>query len=281
MKSLNLARDIKVICYSISVLMLLISFILCSIIDAEAKSFSGPSRYIEKTSKKLVFSTNTKVNSSEDDEDPFSYYPYDEYEDIDPLSFDKLNDEYSGEKAPSIKPSVDISKYAPYFEKSVPFVVHNRTYNLSWQGQKILEKVVDCEAGKCVFEQQAAIASIILNRFASEDFPDTIFEIVSAPNQFRESYAYAPFYEVSEKTKMAVSCALDGIDFSCGATYYYEPNYSSNTGLKFFQEKTTLLTSIVSREDLKLCCANDDAAEILSMQRYIYDSKTGTYVIYG
>ena len=75
---------------------------------------------------------------------------------------------------------------------------------LTWEEIKLLAKVVWVEArGECN-EGQQAVAEVVLNRLVSEDFPDTIHDVIYAENQFRsakfldEAQPYQLQYEMIE-----------------------------------------------------------------------------------
>ena len=223
------------------------------------------------------------ANNEALDEDPLSS-DFDQSFDTDPLSLDLLfpedidplviyfeSNNFEDITVENISPKT-IEKFAKYLELHVPYILHtDRDYSkLSELAIKIIQKVVYEEARFCPFEQQAAIAALILNRLYAEEYPDTIFDIVSAPNQFRESYAYAPFPEVSEKTRAAVECALAGIDFSCGAVAYYNPEFSTAAGIRYFEKNTTMCAHIVDNMNLVLCCLNEHADEVLAQPKYYY-----------
>lgn len=56
--------------------------------------------------------------------------------------------------------------------------------HLTWQEQQLLAKVIWVEArGECP-EGQQAVAEVIFNRMVSEDFPDTLAEVIFAADQF-------------------------------------------------------------------------------------------------
>ena len=246
---------------------------------------------IEKKNADFEVKDVINLNEEENDVDPLSLISDDDYdsfslvsEDVDPLSlisnddYDPLSfaldtdiDEESNSLDIKVKES-SIESYAKYLELNVPYVLHkDRDYsNLSENSLNILSKVVYEESHLCPFEQQAAIAGLVLNRLYAEEYPDTIFEIVSAPMQFRERYAYAPFPELNEKTKAAIECALSGIDFSCGAVAYYNPEYSSEEGITYFKTSTTMCAHIVDYMNLVLCCLNEHASETLALQKYYY-----------
>jgi len=94
-------------------------------------------------------------------------------------------------------------------------------YNFTKQDIHIIELVTMNEVGDCSEASKIAVANIVLNRWKSKEFPDTIKEIVYAKGQFTCSFSKQP----NESTKAAVQKALEGVDNSKGALYYYAPKY--------------------------------------------------------
>ena len=94
-------------------------------------------------------------------------------------------------------------------------------YNFTKQDIHIIELVTMNEVGDCSEASKIAVANIVLNRWKSKEFPDTIKEIVYAKGQFTCSFSKQP----NKSTKAAVQKALEGVDNSKGALYYYAPKY--------------------------------------------------------
>ena len=220
--------------------------------------------------------------------------PIDEYEkieliekdprDTDPLMFVSKNIIEDEEDITS-KINFILEKYSEYFEYNLPFTVHfdRNLSKLTDEDILIIKKIVYSEIGNCTFEQQAATAAMCLNLIFDEKFPDTMFENAIEPGRFRESYGYAPWPELSEKSELAISLALSGIDFSCNAVSFYTPEYSSEEGCKFFKECTTTTATIPSKregETSVFACLNESKDKALSTTKYIYSKYFNSAVIY-
>ena len=87
--------------------------------------------------------------------------------------------------------------------------------------KKILQRIVEAEAGDQDIRGRRLVANVILNRVRSSKFPDTIREVVFAARQF-SPVSDGRYYtvQVSEKTVEAVEQALKGVDDSRGALYF-------------------------------------------------------------
>ena len=59
----------------------------------------------------------------------------------------------------------------------------------------VLSHIISAEAGNCQREMMIGVGSVVLNRVASDDFPDTIYEVVF---QRDPSLQYGPIEEVAE-----------------------------------------------------------------------------------
>lgn len=92
----------------------------------------------------------------------------------------------------------------------------------------ILCRIVTAEANSEDVCGQRLVANVILNRVASDRFPDTIEDVVLSPGQFdpvESGYFYC--VEPSEKAKEAVMQALNGEDESQGALYFQKSESTS------------------------------------------------------
>lgn len=119
-------------------------------------------------------------------------------------------------------------------------------YNLSERDLEALLRIVEAEAGGEDEEGKLLVANVVLNRVNSEDFPDTVYDVV-----FQRSKGVTQFspvnngkywsVEISEETVQAVTRALEGEDISCGALYFAARKYADSDKMKWFDEKLTYL----------------------------------------
>ena len=113
----------------------------------------------------------------------------------------------------NVKPSKDKPKAAKH------------PYNISDYSKKeleILERIVEAEAGDQTLKGRIMVAHVVLNRVASDEFPNTIKKVVFQKN--KSTYQFSPikdgrYYDVkiSKKTKKAVIKAFESSDLTNGA----------------------------------------------------------------
>ena len=68
-----------------------------------------------------------------------------------------------------------------------------------------LSRVIQAESGYCSQEMQEAVGSVVLNRVASDRFPNTIPEVVEQPGQ----YSTASYLASQDPTQEALAVAID------------------------------------------------------------------------
>lgn len=100
----------------------------------------------------------------------------------------------------------------------------------------LIEVVVQHEVGAFSDEYKKLIAELIYNRFISEDFPNTISEVLYQKNQFCgiERW-YSPDFEVDDNTKQVVKKVFSQEETSHQATYYYNPKLSDYKSIMWFE----------------------------------------------
>lgn len=106
----------------------------------------------------------------------------------------------------------------------------------------LLVRLVAAEAGGEPYDGQVAVAAVVLNRMRSYKFPNTVRGVVYQENQF-SSVPKLPYIVPSESCRRAVVEALNGIDPSNGALYFYNPETSSEEGLRFFNSANLKVTA--------------------------------------
>ncbi|MCD8321367.1 MAG: cell wall hydrolase [Oscillospiraceae bacterium] len=83
-----------------------------------------------------------------------------------------------------------------------------------------LSRVIYAEAGGQSLAAQAAIGSVVMNRVADEAFPDTVYEVIFAKNQFDVVINGMVYMTPDETAEIAAKLVLEGYDMACGATYF-------------------------------------------------------------
>lgn len=112
--------------------------------------------------------------------------------------------------------------------------------------RRILEKIVEAEAGGESMRGKILVANVILNRVKSEQFPDTVKGVVFAHSG--GCYQFSPiadgrYYDVnvSKETKAAVTKAMQGEDGSEGALYFMERSLADSSNVTWFDTALTKL----------------------------------------
>jgi len=95
----------------------------------------------------------------------------------------------------------------------------------------LLAQLVYNEANVEPYEGKVAVVHVVLNRIASEQFPDTVFDVVYQKNQFSgsENLVSKP---VTDDNMKAVKEALNTPDSTEGALYFWDPSLSSDTYMR-------------------------------------------------
>jgi N-acetylmuramoyl-L-alanine amidase len=87
----------------------------------------------------------------------------------------------------------------------------------------LLARVVRAEAEGEPYDGQVAVAAVILNRVTHPEFPNTIAGVVYEPLAFSVVANGQVNRPASESAVQAAHCALNGLDPSGGALYFYNP----------------------------------------------------------
>lgn len=117
---------------------------------------------------------------------------------------------------------------------------------LSQEDYNNLLRIVEAEASGEDEVGKILVANVVMNRVESEDFPDTITEVVfqksNGVTQF-SPVANGRFWSVSisEETIEAVNKALSGEDYSQGALYFAARKYADSDNMRWFDEKLDYL----------------------------------------
>lgn len=119
-------------------------------------------------------------------------------------------------------------------------------YNLSKEDLEVLLRIVEAEAGGEDEEGKLLVANVVLNRVKSEEFPNTVTEVV-----FQQENGVTQFspvrngrywtVKISEETVDAVERALSGEDISQGALYFAARKHADSDNMRWFDEKLMYL----------------------------------------
>lgn len=102
--------------------------------------------------------------------------------------------------------------------------------NYSEEEILLIQKVVETETFDCDFNSKVNIAFVVLNRVNSEEFGDTITEVVTAKNQFvygRDN--------ISDSTVLAVEYAFLNYDKTHEALYFHSGNKTNTFNKKQYK----------------------------------------------
>lgn len=105
------------------------------------------------------------------------------------------------------------------------------TYTITKTEYDELCKIIQAEAGNQDEEGKILVGNVILNRVASEKFPNDIHSVIFQKSQF-SPIGNGMFKKAvpSEETKAAVNKLLNGEDYSLGALYFRATKSTSNWG---------------------------------------------------
>lgn len=100
-------------------------------------------------------------------------------------------------------------------------VNENHELPVSMEDYEMLCRIVTSEANSEDVEGQMLIANVVMNRVASDKFPNSVSEVILSPGQF-DPVETGAFYsmEPTDTAKEAVIRALSGEDHSEGALYF-------------------------------------------------------------
>lgn len=94
-----------------------------------------------------------------------------------------------------------------------------------------LSRIIYAEAGGECLEGKIAVGNVIMNRVASDLFPDTIYEVIfdrSCGIQFSPAYSGSIYRTPNEESVLAAKLVLDGVVVTEKALYF-TPNRSAAT----------------------------------------------------
>lgn len=146
-----------------------------------------------------------------------------------PAVSEEVNESY---KVETIKPHVsDLVVYGPYEpdtqEEEAEIEVNyypEFTYSKDWsvEDSYLLAKIAMAEAEGCNTQTKTLIIMCVLNRVSSDEFPDTIYDVIFQTNQFSPiDNGRWDRVEPNEDCWEAVKVVMEAkYDYSGGATYF-------------------------------------------------------------
>ena len=96
----------------------------------------------------------------------------------------------------------------------------------------LLARIISAEARGEPYEGQVAVGAVVLNRVEHPSFPDTLSGVIYQPGAFT-AITDGQFNEpIADSAYRAARDALNGLDPSGGAIYYYNPDKTSNQWIR-------------------------------------------------
>ena len=93
---------------------------------------------------------------------------------------------------------------------------------------ELLARIISAESRGEPYLGQVAVGAVVLNRIEHPSFPDTLSGVVYQKGAF-SCLQDGQFYEpIADSCYSAARDALNGLDPSSGAIYYYNPKTSTN-----------------------------------------------------
>lgn len=105
---------------------------------------------------------------------------------------------------------------------------------------ELLARIISAEARGESYLGQVAVGAVVLNRMEHPSFPDTVSGVVYQNGAFSCLYD-GQFYEpIADSAYSAARDALNGLDPSGGAIYYYNPKTATNKWIRSRPVITTI-----------------------------------------
>ena len=113
---------------------------------------------------------------------------------------------------------------------------------INMDNSRIVERIVEEEAGDQDVAGRQMVANVIINRIMSSEFPNNVKDVVFAHRQF-SPVSNGSYYRVtvSSLTKKAVEKALKEKDNTKGALYFMYREGSSSSNVSWFDRDLTRL----------------------------------------
>ena len=92
-----------------------------------------------------------------------------------------------------------------------------------------LSHIINAESGNQPLDGKLAVGTVIMNRVESPKFPDTIYEVICAPNQFTPVSTGAIAREPNEESIIAAKLILEGVRVGGNSLYFVNTSTSPNS----------------------------------------------------
>lgn len=115
---------------------------------------------------------------------------------------------------------------------------------------ELLARLINAEARGESYSGQVAVGAVIMNRVKSPLFPNTIAGVIYSPGQFSsvaDGQINLPIEEGSSVYKAAQD-AINGVDPTSGALYFYNPAKTKSKWLFSLKTVTTIGKHVFAKE---------------------------------
>lgn len=107
---------------------------------------------------------------------------------------------------------------------------------------KVLQRIVQAEAGICDDKGKILVANVIINRVKNREFPNNITDVVYERSQFSPVLdGSINTCKVTQQTIDCVDRALAGEDYSDGALYFMNRGGSESSNVRWFDGRLTFV----------------------------------------
>lgn len=149
------------------------------------------------------------------------------------------------------EPAEKESEVLPASQTGGRVLTQKKAITLSNEEYNALLRIVESESGCEDIVGRILVANVILNRMASDQFPNSVHEIVTQTHygskglvyQFTPAKPGGNYWSItpSDLTREAVDRALAGEDYSEGALYFAARRHANSSHMSWFDQKLTWL----------------------------------------
>ena len=145
---------------------------------------------------------------------------------------------------------------AEELEERIAKELEEKRIKLSETDKNVLLRIVEAEATGEDITGKMLVASVILNRVNSDQFPDTVEKVVF--QQKGGKYQFSPIRDgrynrvsISDTTREAVERVLNGEDLSKGALYFMSRKHANSKNARWFDNNLTKVVTHGTHEFFK------------------------------
>lgn len=104
-----------------------------------------------------------------------------------------------------------------------------------------LSRIIYCESGNQSLEGKIAVGNVVLNRVASTQFPNTVYNVIFQRNQFTPASNGRIQRTPPAECVVAAKLAMEGVNTAGNALYFINPSISSS---RWFSRNCTYVATI-------------------------------------